>query len=55
MQQENTPIKVGLLELLYVSQGTQFVIPAFHRNYTLNANTIQRTTNQRPFRPICRL
>ena len=26
MQQENIPIKVGLLELLYGSQGTQFVI-----------------------------
>ena len=34
MQQENVPIKVGLLELLYGSQGTQFVIPAYQRNYT---------------------
>lgn len=38
MQQENTPIKVGLLELLYGSQGTQFVIPAYQRNYTWVAN-----------------
>ena len=30
MQQENIPIKVGLLELLYGSQG----IPAYQRNYT---------------------
>ena len=36
MQQENIPIKVGLLELLYGSQGTQFVIPAYQRNkYTI--------------------
>ena len=34
MQQENIPIKVGLLELLYSSQGTQFMIPAYQRNYT---------------------
>ena len=38
MQQENIPIKVGLLELLYGSQGTQFVIPAYQRNYTWVAN-----------------
>ena len=38
MQQENIPIKVGLLELLYGSQGTQFVIPAYQRNYTWIAN-----------------
>lgn len=38
MQQENIPIKVGLLELLYGSQGTQFVIPAYQRNYTWTAN-----------------
>ena len=38
MQQENIPIKVGLLELLYGSQGTQFVIPAYQRNYTWEAN-----------------
>ncbi len=38
MQQENIPIKVGLLELLYGSQGTQFVIPAYQRNYTWLAN-----------------
>ena len=37
MQQENVPIKVGLLELLYGSQGTQFVIPAYQRNYTWTA------------------
>lgn len=38
MTQENIPIKVGLLELLYGSQGTQFVIPAYQRNYTWTAN-----------------
>lgn len=38
MQKENIPIKVGLLELLYLSQGTQFVIPAYQRNYTWVAN-----------------
>lgn len=38
MQQENIPIKVGLLELLYGSQGTQFIIPAYQRNYTWVAN-----------------
>lgn len=38
MQQENIPIKVGLLELLYGSQGTQFVIPDYQRNYTWVAN-----------------
>lgn len=38
MQQENIPTKVGLLELLYGSQGTQFVIPAYQRNYTWVAN-----------------
>lgn len=38
MQQENIPIKVGLLELLYGSQGTQFVIPDYQRNYTWMVN-----------------
>ena len=39
MQQGNIPpIKVGLLELLYGSQGTQLVIPAHQRNYTWVAN-----------------
>ena len=38
MSQENIPMKVGLLELLYGSQGTQFVIPAYQRNYTWTAN-----------------
>lgn len=33
MQQENTPIKVGLIELLYGSQGTQFMIPAYQGNH----------------------
>lgn len=33
MQQENIPIKVGLMELLYGSQGTQFVIPAYKRKH----------------------
>lgn len=35
--QENIPIKVGLLKLLFNSQGTQFVIPAYQRNYTWTA------------------
>ena len=34
IQQENIPIKVGLLELLYGSQGTQFVMSAYQRNYS---------------------
>lgn len=38
MIQENTPAKVGLLELLLVSSGVQFVIPAYQRNYTWTAN-----------------
>lgn len=38
MQQENRPIKVGLLELLYDSQGTRFVNPDYQRNYTWVAN-----------------
>lgn len=38
MSQENIPMKAGLLELLYGSQGTQFVIPAYQRNYTWTAN-----------------
>src|SRR5574344_3086288 len=37
ISQENIPIKVGLLELLYGSNGTQFVIPAYQRNYTWTA------------------
>jgi uncharacterized protein with ParB-like and HNH nuclease domain len=37
MAQENIPIKVGLLELLRGSMGTQFVIPAYQRNYTWSA------------------
>src|SRR5574344_1770525 len=37
LSQENIPIKVGLLELLYGSNGTQFVIPAYQRNYTWTA------------------
>lgn len=37
MQQNNTPTKTGLLELLRGSQGTQFVIPAYQRNYTWTA------------------
>ena len=35
--QENTPSKAGLLELLRNCQGTQFVIPAYQRNYTWTA------------------
>ena len=38
MIQENTPAKVGLLELLLASSGVQFVIPAYQRNYTWTAN-----------------
>ena len=38
MIQENTPAKVGLLDLLLVSYGVQFVIPAYQRNYTWSAN-----------------
>lgn len=37
MSQENVPVKVGILELLYTSIGAQFVIPAYQRNYTWNA------------------
>lgn len=33
MQQDNIPIKVRLLELLYGSQGTQFVITAYQCLY----------------------
>lgn len=40
MQQENIPIKVGLLELLYGGKGTQFVIPAYQRNYSWVANGV---------------
>lgn len=36
--QENTPIKVGLLDLLFKSNGSQYVIPAYQRNYTWTAN-----------------
>jgi len=35
--QENTPVRVGLLDLLYNSQGSQYVIPAYQRNYTWTA------------------
>lgn len=35
--QENTPVRVGLLELLMNSQGSQYVIPAYQRNYTWTA------------------
>ena len=38
MIQENTPAKVGLLELLLASSGVQFVIPAYQRNYTWKKN-----------------
>lgn len=38
MSQENIPIKVGLLDLLYQSVGVQYVIPAYQRNYTWVAN-----------------
>ena len=32
--QEYVPTKVGLLELLYGSQGVQYVIHAYQHNYT---------------------
>lgn len=35
--QENVPVKAGLLELLRNSQGKQFTIPAYQRNYTWTA------------------
>ena len=35
--QENVPVKAGLLELLCNSQGKQFTIPAYQRNYTWTA------------------
>lgn len=35
--QENVPVKAGLLELLRNSQGKQFIIPAYQRNYTWTA------------------
>ena len=35
--QENTPVRVGVLDLLYKSQGSQYVIPAYQRNYTWTA------------------
>lgn len=38
MIQENTPAKVGVLELLLASSGVQFVIPAYQRNYTWTAS-----------------
>lgn len=38
MSQENIPIKVGLLDLLYQSVGVQYVIPAYQRNYTWVSN-----------------
>ena len=38
MIQDNTPAKVGLLELLLASSGVQFVIPAYQRNYTWTSN-----------------
>lgn len=36
--QENVPSKAGLLELLRTSDGVQFVIPAYQRNYIWTAN-----------------
>ncbi len=35
--QENTPVRVGVLDLLYKSQGSQYIIPAYQRNYTWTA------------------
>ncbi len=35
--QENVPVKAGLLELLRNSQGKQFIIPAYQRNYIWTA------------------
>ena len=39
MIQENTPAKVGLLELLLASSGVQFVIPAYQRDYSWKSNS----------------
>lgn len=38
ISQENTPVRVGVLDLLFKSQGSQYVIPAYQRNYTWTAN-----------------
>lgn len=36
--QDNVPYKAGLMELLRLSDGVQYVIPAYQRNYTWTAN-----------------
>lgn len=38
LSQENAPIKVGILDLLRNTQSSQYVIPAYQRNYTWTAN-----------------
>ena len=38
MQQENIPVKTGVLDLLRGSVGSQYVIPAYQRNYTWTAS-----------------
>ena len=38
MAQNTVPVRVGLLELLKGCTSTQFVIPAYQRNYTWTAN-----------------
>ena len=38
MNEQQPPIKTGLLEFLRKSVGSQFVIPVYQRNYTWTAN-----------------
>ena len=38
LSQENAPVKVGILDLLRNTQSSQYVIPAYQRNYTWTAN-----------------
>lgn len=38
LSQENAPVKVGILDLLRNTQSSQYVIPAYQRNYTWAAN-----------------
>jgi len=38
MENEQTPKRVGLLQLLKITMGNQFVIPVYQRNYTWTAN-----------------
>lgn len=38
LQEQQPPIRTGLLDFLRKSQGSQFVIPVYQRNYTWKAN-----------------